>query len=311
MMQHATSCCDNNFAFDCEPKRRHLHDDIVFDYFRCIKKPDNLLVLAPAVVCRSKVVLCPAILIMKNTMFLWFVAPFPLLLISIMPSGVQAECFGDLEYDFGLTCREQYQDCESCVAGTILHASCHGWCPESRKCAGGFDDYYTIVSCDADEIAYEDWCPVDTVNPAFNNERCIAVSWEQYYCNQNVGSVGCDENYVNNYCTLDNRTSTQLCNGQGIGLMNMRYLPPFGRSIGYFQKNPAGVKVQFGPGSGLWTSACYKFNYKPIEDAIICAAGDNFALKYTLAPLGGRALSTESTVVKKTTTTSHLRQTFT
>jgi hypothetical protein len=237
-------------------------------------------------------------------MFLWLIMP---LFVLIIPS-VQAECFGDPEHDFSLTCREQYYDCESCVAGTMLHPSCHGWCPVSRKCAGGLDDNYVMVTCDAGEVAYEDWCPVNTVNPAFDNEKCITVSWEQYSCNQDVDTVGCDKNYVTNYCNLENQSSTQLCNGQEIQLKNMLYLPEIGgATIGYIGKNPAGVKVQFG-----WSSTCYKFNYKPIEDAIVCGAGDTFALKYTLAPLGGRALltTTEATVAKKTPT-SLLRQPLT
>ncbi len=246
---------------------------------------------------------------MKNVLFLWLV---PILLLLLIIPSVQAECFGDPDYEFD-SCKEQYLDCESCVAASILY-HCDGWCPVSRKCAGDFDDNtYAIVRCDAGEVTYEDWCPVDTANPAFDNKKCITESWEQYYCNQNVDSVGCDENYVTNYCTLDNQTSTRLCNGQEITLKNLRYLPELGgRTIGHFQKNPAGVKVEFGPGSGLYTTACYKFNYKPIADAIVCAAGDTFALKYTLAPLGGRALTTESTAAKKTiTTTSHLRQPLT
>jgi hypothetical protein len=237
-------------------------------------------------------------------MLLWLTVP---LLLLIIPS-VHAECFGEPDYDFSLLCREQYKDCESCVVGTLLHPSCHGWCPESRMCAGGLDEDYNFIGCAAGEEAYEDWCPVDTANPAFDNERCITVSYEQYWCNQNVETVGCDENYVSNYCTLDDQSSTQLCNGQEITLMNMRYLNPIGKGIGYFMKNPAGVKVQFGNGYPI--SACYKFNYKPVDDAIVCEAGDNFALKYTLAPSGGRALTTESTATKKTTT-SHLRQPLT
>jgi len=208
---------------------------------------------------------------MKQVLFLWLV-PF------VFTPHVRADCYGDPEFDFSQPCSQQFIDCESCIIGTLLNPSCHGWCAVAGRCSGSLDD------CPDGEVAYEDWCPADTVNPAFDNQDCISVSWEQYYCNQEVDTIGCNENYVMNYCTLDNQTSTQLCNGEEIKLINWRYLPELGgRGIGTFQKNPAGVRVQFGPGSGLYTSACYEFNYDPIADAIVCAAGDTFALKYSLA----------------------------
>jgi hypothetical protein len=211
---------------------------------------------------------------MKQVLFLWLVT-------SVFTPHVRAECYGDKEFVFSLGCSQQFLDCESCVIGTILNPSCNGWCEVAGRCSGSLED------CPDGEVAYEDWCPADTVNPAFDNQDCIAVSWEQYICTQEVDTIGCDENYVMNYCSLDNQTSTQLCNGEEIKLINWHYLPELGgRGIGMFQKNPAGVRVQFGPGSGLYTSACYKFNYDPITDAIVCAAGDTFALKYTLALQG-------------------------
>jgi hypothetical protein len=303
---YSCNSCDNNFAFEYEPKRSSQDWYCIRIYFRIKKARQSTC--TPPFVCRFKVALCPS-LIMKNVLFLWLV-PFLLLIIPSVQWYYQTGCFGDpyLGQD-NLTCNELYPDCLSCIRATMRY-NCNGWCPVSRRCSYGWFD-----SCDAGEELYEGSCPLDTVNPAFDNEECISLSWELYRCNQWVDSVDhCDESYVKNvtnYCTLDNQTSTQLCNGQDITLRRGIW-----KSTGYFRKNPTGVELMFWPGNIWFSSECYRFHYKPIADAIVCAPGDTgnrdtFALKYTLAPLGGRVLTTESTVAKKTTTTSHLRQPLT
>jgi hypothetical protein len=221
----------------------------------------------------------------------WRVVMVMMLLLGIMApspsrhSGglVRAECYGEVEFTYAVPCSSFYGDCESCVIGNLLHPSCNGWCPTSRKCAGGSDGN-RYITCDPGEVAIKDWCPVDpAIDPPFDNQRCISVTWEQYTCTTIVDSAGgCDENYVLNYCALYNQTTTQLCNGQEIWLTK---LPHFGGGLdtGTVAKNPAGVKVKFGRITG---DRCYKFHHVPITNALVCVAGDKYALRYTLAAAG-------------------------
>ena len=97
------------------------------------------------------------------------------------------------------------------------------------------------------------------------NQDCIFVSYEWYFCTQIVNGVGsCDANYATSYCEIRDQVSLQLCNGDSIEVENPDY--PFGGlDLGYFKKNPAGVLVKFGPGQGLYTSGCYKIDYDPVS----------------------------------------------
>lgn len=197
------------------------------------------------------------------------------ILVSIMTQNVRAACHGEPDFDYMIGCDTQYLDCESCVATTLMNR-CHGWCSPSGTCGG---------TCLESDQVYEEWCPLNTDNPPFGSQDCIALSFELYYCNQAVTNVGCDENYASNYCELDDQqTGVPLCNGDSIVVMNMRYLPELGgASVGRFVKNPNGVRVEFG-----WLDyRCYKFHYEPIQDTFACQKDDSFALKYTLALDGG------------------------
>ena len=196
---------------------------------------------------------------MKPVIFIW------LLSILSTPLSVVGDCFGEPEMNSDLTCRDQYFDCESCVIQTLLPTSCRGWCSQTGICAGGIDNITPILCADG-EVVYEDFCPVDPSNPAFENKDCVFVSYEWYFCTQLVNGVGsCDANYATNYCEIrEQMLSAQLCNGESIEVVNPDY--PFGGlALGYFKKNPAAVLVKFGPGQGLYTSGCFRFNYDPVS----------------------------------------------